>query len=153
MAAKFTSGLSHFSKLRVLARVAYYDDLEKVKEAVGDDALNDQERMVASLRQGIKAGTPASMKEREQMIPRDIENRIAMFMLVVAEESGGNLPDDFDHWAEDAGDRPQSPRGEKRNRGDIYAAVGKALITENPGRSSVSYLAIMLEDSVSNTNF
>lgn len=89
MAAKLTSGLSYFSKLRVLARVAHYDDLKKVKkEAVGDDALNDQEHTLASLRQGIKARTTASMKGRERMISRDIENRIAIFMLVVAEESG-----------------------------------------------------------------
>lgn len=144
MAAKFTARLSHFLKLRVLARIAYYDDLEKVKkEVIGDNVLNDQQRTLASLRQGIKSRMTASMKEREHLIAWDIENRIAVFMLVVAEETG-NLPNDFDHWAEDLpGNQPRSPRGEKRKRADIYAAVSQTLITENSGRSSVSHLAIM----------
>ncbi|KAG6368221.1 hypothetical protein INS49_002422 [Diaporthe citri] len=57
------------------------------------------------------------MKEREQLIAWDIENRIAVFMVVVAEETGG-LPNDFDHWAEDAGAENTYSNGAWGSAGD-----------------------------------
>lgn len=61
--------------------MAYYDDLAKIMEVISDNVLNYQQRTLVSLRQGIKARTTASMREREQLIAWDIENRIAVFML------------------------------------------------------------------------
>lgn len=111
------------------------------KEAITADVLNDQERTIVTIRQGIKARTTASLSDREQLIAWDIENQASVFMLVVAEESGGNLPDDFDQWAEDAGDQAASPRGSKTKRKDVYVTVSKTLMSENQGLSGVSDLA------------
>lgn len=145
---KFIAGLSHFSKLKVLARMAYFDNKRAnvKKEAIAADVLNDQERTIVTLRQGIKARMTTSLSDREQLIAWDIENRASIFMLVVAEESGGNLPDDFDQRAENAGDQAESPRGEKRKRKDVYAAVSRTLMNENQGLSGVSDLAPVLSN-------
>lgn len=108
---KLIAGLSHFSKLKVLARMAYFDSKRASdmranvkKDAIAANVLNDQERTLATLRQGIKARTTASLADREQLIAWDIENRISIFMLAAAEESGGTLPENFDQWAEGAGE-------------------------------------------------
>lgn len=108
---KLIAGLSHFSKLKVLARMAYFDSKRASdmranvkKEAIAANVLNDQERTLATLRQGIKARATASLADREQLIAWDIENRISIFMLAAAEESGGTLPENFDQWAEDDGE-------------------------------------------------
>lgn len=146
---KFIAGLSHFSKLKVLARMAYFDNKRAndmranlKKEAIAADVLNDQARTLVTLRQGIKARTTASLADREQLIAWDIENRISIFMLAAAEESGGTLPENFDQWAEDTGDhQAASPRGEKRKRKDAYANVSRDLMNENQGLSGVSDLA------------
>lgn len=99
-----------------------------------------------TLRQGIKARTTASLSDREQLIAWDIEDRVSVFRLLVAEESGGILPDAFDQWAEDAGDQAASPRGSKRKRKDVYAAVSKTLMSEKQGLSGVSELAPILSN-------
>lgn len=108
---KLIAGLSHFSKLKVLARMAYFDSKRASdmranfkKEAIAANVLNDQERTLATLRQGIKARATASLADREQLIAWDLENRISIFMLAAAEKSGGTLPESFDQWAEDAGE-------------------------------------------------
>lgn len=111
------------------------------KEAIAANVLNDQERTPATLRQGIRARTTASLADREQLIAWDIENRISIFMLAAAEESGGTLPGNFDQRAEDAGDQAASPRGEKRKRKDVSAAVSKTLMNESQGLSDVNDLA------------
>lgn len=151
---KFIAGLSHFSKLKVLARMAYFDSKRASdmranvkKEAIAANVLNDQERTLATLRQGIRARTTASLADREQLIAWDIENRISIFMVAAAEESGGTLPENFDQRAEDAGDQAASPRGEKRKRKDTYAAMSKTLMSENQGLSGVSDLARILSNT------
>lgn len=130
--------------LRAGHRPALYNDdqLAAVKEeATRENVLDDQQQTLVTLWQGIKARVTASMADREQLLAWDIENRISIFMLAAAEESGGTLPENFDQWAEDAGDQTASPRGEKRKRKDTYGAVSKTLMSENQGLSGVSDLA------------
>lgn len=131
-----------------MARIAYNDDqLATVKEeATRENVLDDQQQTVVTLWQGIKARATASMADREQLLAWDIENRISIFMLAAAEESGGTLPENFDQWAEDAGDQAASPLGEKRKRKDTYATMSKTLMSENQGLSGVSDLARILSN-------
>lgn len=69
----------------MLARMVYNDQrlAADKQEVLTDDEMSDQLRTLATLRQGIRSRTAKSIAEREQLIIFDIENLIAVFMLLL----------------------------------------------------------------------